>query len=52
MMHACASADDLVGAKQNRWRYRKAGALGSLEVHDHFKFCWKLHWEIARLCAA
>jgi hypothetical protein len=29
--------DLLVGAQQNRWRYRKAERLGGLEVQDHLK---------------
>src|SRR5215470_11082368 len=44
--------DHLVGAQQNRLRYRKAKRLGGLEVHGHLKFCRKLHREIARLRAA
>jgi putative ABC transport system substrate-binding protein len=34
--------DDLVGAKQDRLRHRKAERLGGLEVYDHLKFCRKL----------
>src|SRR5215471_17486033 len=46
------SLDLLVGAQQNRWRYGQAKCLGGLEVHNHLKFCRKLHREIARLLAA
>jgi hypothetical protein len=35
--------DHLVGAKQNRWGYRKAKRLGGLEVHGHLKFCRQLN---------
>src|SRR6516165_10563427 len=44
--------DYLVGAQQNRWRYRKAERLGGLAVHDHLEFCRQLYREIARLLAA
>ena len=46
------SLDHLVGAQQNRWGYGKTERLGGLAVHDHLKFCWKLHREIVRLLAA
>src|SRR5262249_43180524 len=38
--------DDLGGAQQNRWGYRKAERLGGLEVHDHLEFRRELHREI------
>src|SRR5262245_10942912 len=44
--------DHLVGANQNRSGYLETERLGGLEVHDHLKLGWKLHWEIARLLAA
>ena len=44
--------DHLVGAQQNRWRYRKTKRPGGLAVQDHLKFYRELHREIARLCAA
>ena len=44
--------DNLVGAKQDRWGYRKAKRLGGLKVYDHLEFCRQLHREIARLGAA
>jgi hypothetical protein len=33
-------------------RYHKPKRLGGLEVHDHLKFCRKLHREIAQFRAA
>src|SRR6516162_6606596 len=35
---APASIDHLVGAQQNRWRYRKAQRLGGLAVDYHVEF--------------
>jgi hypothetical protein len=43
--------DHLVGAKQDRWGHRKTQRLGGHEVHDHLKFCRKLHRKIARFFA-
>jgi glyoxylase-like metal-dependent hydrolase (beta-lactamase superfamily II) len=43
--------DHLVGAKQDRWRYRKAERLGGLEVHGQLELGRKLHREIARFFA-
>src|SRR5262249_58024903 len=44
--------DDLIGAQQNRWGYRKAERGGGLAVQDYLKSRRKLHREIARLLAA
>ena len=44
--------DLLIRAQQNRCGHRKAERLRGLELHDHLKFGWKLHREIARLFAA
>ena len=46
------SFDHLVGAQQDRWGYLKTERLGGLKIHDHLKFCRKLHREIARLRTA
>ena len=43
--------DHLVGAKQDRWAYRKAKRHGGLEVHGHLELGRKLPREIARLRA-
>ena len=44
--------DHLVGAQQDRRRYRKTERRGGLAVHDHLEFGRQLHREIARLLAA
>jgi hypothetical protein len=49
---APASIDHLVGAQQNRWRYRKAKRLGGLAVDDHLEFRRKLNGKLPRLFAA
>ena len=41
--------DLLISAQEYRRGYGEAERLGGLEVHDHLKFCRKLHREIARL---
>ena len=44
--------DHLISAQQNRRGYGKTERRRGPAVHDHLKFCRKLHREIARLLAA
>jgi hypothetical protein len=44
--------DHLIGAQQDRRRYRKAERRGGLAVHDHLELGRQLHREIAWVLAA
>src|SRR5262245_27751633 len=43
--------DHLVGAREQRRRYRKAKRLGGLEIKDEVVLCWGLNRQIAWLFA-
>jgi hypothetical protein len=47
-----ASLDDLVGAQQNRWGYRKTERRGGLAVHEHLELGRKLNGKLRWLRAA